>query len=351
MGIVAADSRKPLSAPRVGALFLLLLLGAAAIPAFASVYDYMYSSQTGTVRGLSVSLQGGTAGTATISSVSADAANVGVVAGLVFYENAAPTSSCTSPSSDTALTQPAASSGTISRGQTYCLWSVQFSSASTIYALNWVTDLFVASSKSGYGLNLAMYATDSAGTIQGGAIFTGTSTILAAKNTLTELKNSFAGAAVTVPANGYLEFTIAPPTGGGTPTAWTIYWGTAQLTSFATPSNYNYVLTVSNGAAVAWTVNIGAASSSALGRLANFTVSLTTAPYSQQVVITNGAVSQSSGSAATLPASGTLNIAVGGTANAVPTATNSPSTVTVSLKVLSSTSTVFAQYTIVLNIS
>ena len=351
MGIVASDGGGSLSAPRVGAVFLLLLIGAAAVPAFASVYGYMYSSQTGTVQGLTVSLQGGNSGTSTISSVGADAANVGVVAGLVFYESAAPSTPCATPSTGTSLTQPAAGSGTMSRGTSYCLWSVQFSSASTIYALNWVTDLFVSATKSGYGLTLTMYATDSAGSVQGGAIFSGTTTALAAKNTQTELKNTFAGVSATVPANGYLELAIALPTGGQSPTGWTIYWGTGQATSFATPSNYNYVLTVSNGAAVAWTVSVGAAGSSAIGRLANFTISLTTAPYSQQVIITNGAVSQSSGGAATLPASGTLNIAVGGTANAVPSATNSPSTVTVSLKVLSSSSTVFAQYTIVLNIS
>ncbi len=333
-------------------VLLLLLVGTAALPATGLVYDLNYSSQTGTVRGLSVSLQSGGAGTgsSTVSSIAANAATVTMTAGLVFYESAAPATSCAAPSANTALTVPAPSSGSLSRGTSYCLWSTQFTSASTLYALTWITDFWLAANQAGSGLTVAMYVTNSAGTQQGGAIFSGATGTIATKNVITEIKNTFTGTAASVPANGYLKFTFTTPTGGGTPSSWTIYWGTGQATNFDTPSNYNYVLTVSNGATVTWSINLGVASSSLLTRLSNFTISFTTAPVNKQILVSGGSVTQSSGTTVTLGSSGTLNIAAGGTGSAMPTGSNTPSIVTVSLKVLSSSSSAYAQYTIVFNV-
>ena len=328
-------------------VFVLVVLLSASVPAAGSVYDYVYANNTAAVQTPSVVLQAGNTGTSSVSQ--STYATATVTAGLDFYENAAPSSTCTSPSADTILNSlPSPNSVPLSRGTTYCLWSTQFTSGSTLYALNWVTDLWLDASATGYGIGVAMYVTDSTGAVQGSAIFSGTTSTISTKNLLTELKDTFPGVAASIPTNGYLELTLTPPTGGGTPHGWDIYWGTGQLTNFLTPSNYNYVLSINNGAAVGWTVNLAAASSSNLGRLLNFTISLATAPVSKQVLIASGSVTQTSGTAVTLPASSTLNIAVGGTASAIPALSNS--VITVSLKLLSS-STVYSQYTVTLYVN
>ncbi|MDG7007215.1 MAG: hypothetical protein JRN06_03090 [Nitrososphaerota archaeon] len=332
-------------------VFILAVLMAASVPAAASVYDYVYSSNTGTVRAPTVTLGTGTAGTSSISSVAPDAATVAVTAGLVFYESANADTSCTSPSPDTALTAPGTSGSiTFNKGTTACLWSAQLTAGSTLYALNWVTDFWLSADAAKFGINVVVYVTDSAGTHQGSAIFSGTTSAIATKNVMQELRDTFVGVAATVPANGYIELILTPPSAGGTPKSWTIYWGAGQLTNFATPSNYNYVLAITNGAAATWSVSLGVASSSLLTRLSNFTISLATTPVNKQVIIAGGSVTQSGGTAVTLGATGTLNIAVGGVGNAIPTGSNTPSVVTVSLKVLSSSSTVFAQYTILFSV-
>jgi hypothetical protein len=69
-----------------------------------------------------------------------------------------------------------------------------------------------------------------------------------------------------------------------------------------------------------------------------------------QLVYGTSGFSQPSGAGNTLGSLGTIDIAVAAYANAIPTATNVPSTITFILKVVSSSSTAFAQYTVNLSI-
>jgi hypothetical protein len=40
---------------------------------------------------------------------------------------------------------------------------------------------------------------------------------------------------VTVPSGGYIEVSLIAPTGGSSPTSFTLYWGKAQGTNFQVP--------------------------------------------------------------------------------------------------------------------
>ena len=333
------------------AIFTLVLLMAAAAPAAAAVYQLDYGQATGTVRSLSVSLGNGTAGSTTLSTVASNAASTTIIAGLEFYVDANPTASCTTPSTDTSLSAPSSSgSYTLTRGGTVCLWSVQFTSSSSIPALYWVTDLWLDAGATGYGLTVSIHVTDSAGTQVGTVLGSGTTSNV--PTTENETKDSFLGAAVTIPASGYIVVQLSAPTGHSAPHSFDIYWGSGQLSNFQTPSQYDYVLAVNNGATSTWTLSLGTLSTmtSNLGRLANVTVWFVS-PFSKQIVVSSGSVSTNMGSGITLPASGTVDIAVAAYADAIPAGGNVPSTITMSLKVDStSTPSVFAQYTVQLTI-
>jgi hypothetical protein len=343
---LTSDSESPKGSPiPVVGTFLLLLICTAALPAAASVYQLDYSSNTGTLTNPSVTLAGGTTGTSAISSVSPDGATASVVAGIEFYGDAAG-AACTTPTVTTSLSPPSPpSSFRIARNSFACWWSPQYTVSSSIFALTWTTDLWLDSSNTGNTLSLAMYATDSTGAITG-TFFTGvTSTVPTAE---TEIKNTFAGTAAAVPANGYIEFKMTAVAGGAR--HFDVYWGTGQLSNFQSPSTYSDLLAINDGVPVAWNVNLATQTlqTSNLGRLTT-TISFVS-PASNQIIISGGTISQATGSAVALAASGTIDLEVVATASAIPTATNIPSMVTFSIIVASTTSTAFAQYTVVLNI-
>ena len=150
------------------------------------------------------------------------------------YFESATASSGTSPSVNTALSQPSGTgTTTINRGGTVRLWSTQFSSSRTLPAGLWVVDLWaLASGRSGQ-LTVSIYVTNSAGTVQ--------STVLASASTptvatsKTQVAVTASGPSVTVPASGYVEVTLTAPSGGSAPSSFTLYWGKAQGTDFQVP--------------------------------------------------------------------------------------------------------------------
>ncbi|MDG6988686.1 MAG: hypothetical protein JRN21_05095 [Nitrososphaerota archaeon] len=250
------------------------------------------------------------------------------------------------PSADTSLAAPATSGSiTLNPGASAFLWTPAYPAGGTLYGGSWTQDIWESTSAAGT-VTASVYVVNSAGGIVGTVL--GSGPISLAKSVkAVETVALFSGSGATIPSNGMVLTVYTDPIGG---TAVTIYWGTGQLTNFRSPSNYNYVLAIADGVAVSWNISLGVASSTNLGRLSNLTVSFTTAPASDQVIVLNGAVSQSGGTPVTLGSSSTLDIAVVGTATAVPTASNTPSVVVVSLKVLSSTSAVYAQYTITFDV-
>jgi hypothetical protein len=193
-------------------------------------------------------------------------------------------------------------------------------------------------------LTVSAYTTNSAGTSQNTLISSSTTGTITSSET--EVSTSFSSSAGTIPASGYLEVTLTASASASV----TIYWGTGQLTDFLTPSTYNYVLAISNPTTTAWSINLGVASSSTLTRLTNVTVWFVS-PFSDQIVVSSGSLTQSSGSTVTLAASSTVDIAVAAYSNAIPTSSTSPSSLVLSLKIQPSTAPVYTQYTINLSIT
>jgi hypothetical protein len=193
-------------------------------------------------------------------------------------------------------------------------------------------------------LTVNAYTTTSAGAAQNTLISSGTTNTITSTKAL--VSTSFSSSAGTIPASGYVEVTVT----ASSSTSVTIYWGSGQLTQFLTPSTYNYVLAISNPTTTAWSINLGVASFSTLTRITNATIWFVS-PFSDQIVVSSGSLSQSSGSTVTLAASSTVDIAVAAYSNAIPTSSISPSTLVLSLKIQPSGSTVYAQYTINLSIT
>jgi hypothetical protein len=193
-------------------------------------------------------------------------------------------------------------------------------------------------------LTVNAYTTSSAGAVQNTLVSSGaTGTITPTK---AQISTSFASSQGTIPSSGYIEVQLTASA------SVTIYWGAGQLTSFQNPAVYNYILSVHNPTTSSWTVNLATMSSLAtnLGRLTNLTILFTSPSFSKQITVTSGALSQTSGTGVSLGASGTLYIAVGAYANAVPTSPNSPSTIAFAVKILSTTSTAYTQYIVTLSV-
>ncbi|MDA4118732.1 MAG: hypothetical protein OK455_10365 [Thaumarchaeota archaeon] len=145
----------------------------------------------------------------------------------VYFETVSATSSST-PGTNTAFTQSGSTgSYTVLLGSSVNLWSPQFSSAATLSAGTVELDLW-GSAVSGT-LTVSIYATDSTGTIRGTIVSGGSTASFGL--TKGQLVTRFAGAQVSVPANGYVEAVL---TGAGLSVI-TIYWGAAQESNFQVP--------------------------------------------------------------------------------------------------------------------
>lgn len=139
----------------------------------------------------------------------------------------------TTPSTNTAQTPPGGSgSYLISRGTSAYLWSPQFTSVTQISSGTWVLDLWAAGKSSG-SMQVSIYVTNSAGTVQSTIVSNAATPTIG--TSITQVKMTFSGNSVTVPAGGYLNVVLTAPTGSGNPQSYTIYWGTGQFTNFQVP--------------------------------------------------------------------------------------------------------------------
>ena len=198
---------------------------------------------------------------------------------------------------------------TVAPGSSAFLVSPASASATTVYPGTWVMDLWASATSAGT-LSVTFSAVDSSNNIVASAATGNTGTIGTIKS---EVKTSFTGSQISVPSGGRLVANITNPAGSGK--TFTIYWGPAQTTNFQTPADYNYVLALTNSASSAYSVSLSTYSSSTLSRLLNLTVSMYS-PSTQEIIVTNGVLTLSSGPTLTLPPSSTLYIRLYATANA-----------------------------------
>jgi mucin-6/19 len=252
-------------------------------------------------------------------------------------------------SSDTSVITPGTSgSFSLPALSSAYLWSPAYTAASTLYTGNWKLDIWGLGATSGT-MNADVYIVDSSNAVVSTLVSSlSTATFGTAKGEVLTVVSAVPG--TTIPLNDKILVVLTAPQGG--PASFTVYWGSGQLSNFQTPSTYNYILGVSNGATSSWTLSLATTSglTSNLGRLTNVTVWFTS-PFGKQIVISGGALTQSSGPGVTLAGSGTVDIAVAAFADAIPTGSNVPSTVTLSLQVLNSGSTAYSLYTIVLTLN
>lgn len=253
-----------------------------------------------------------------------------------------------SSSSDTSITPPGAGTSTsISAGTSAFLWSPSFTVGSTLYAGSWLLDMWASRATIAGTIEISVYVVSSSNVIL--AVVSSSAVSSSIGTAESEVQSPLSGSGATIPSNGQILVVLTNPLGG---TTVTVYWGTGQLTNFQTPKTYNYVLSMSNAASVTWNVNLAttASQTSNMGRLTT-TISFVS-PSSNQIIVTSGSLTQAAGSSVTLAASGgTINIQVVATASAIPTSSNIPSTITFSIDVASTTSTAFAQYTVVLTVN
>jgi len=141
--------------------------------------------------------------------------------------------------------------------------------------------------------------------------------------------------------------------GSGSGTKYTAYWYRVRLVP---PSNTMptaslggftgaYILTVANQASTSWNVNFAVASSSNTGRLTNLTIWFYS-PTSAQIQLGTAVTQLTTGPVVTLPASGTLYIAL-----YASTSSSGSSTITLSLKIQLGSAGPYAQHTIVLTVN
>ncbi len=191
-------------------------------------------------------------------------------------------------------------------------------------------------------VTVSLYTTNSAGTVQS-TLASSVNMNLANTGSATLTITSSSG---SVPASGYVELQVSTPSSAGI----TVLWGSGTPTTFNTPDTYNYILAINNPTSSSYSINFGVASSSNLGRLTSGSISFLN-PSSTQITISSGSITQSTGPTATLSASSTADIEIVVDSNILPTSTNTPSTVVLSLKLQASSSSSYAQYTLSLTIN
>ncbi|MGD6933580.1 MAG: hypothetical protein ACQCN5_05180 [Candidatus Bathyarchaeia archaeon] len=210
---------------------------------------------------------------------------------------------------NTDFTVPASSdSFTVAAGSSVYLYSPTFTTGRTIYAGSWLLDLWASATSSGT-LSVTFNAVNSSNAVVATAASGNTGTIGTSK---VEVKTSFSGSQISVPSGGRLVANITNPTGSGI--TFTIYWGAGQPSNFQTPADYDYVVAITNSATTPFYLNLVAYSSSGISRLTNLTVTIYS-PSTNQIIIINGAFTQSSGSTMTLPATSTIYVQVHASAN------------------------------------
>ncbi|MDH3365502.1 MAG: hypothetical protein OEM29_05825 [Thermoplasmata archaeon] len=213
-----------------------------------------------------------------------------------------------SVSSNTDLADPASSgSFTVAAGSSAFLWSPIYSSAATIYSGDWTLDLWASATSQG-SMDV-LFLVLSGDSVIALAASGSTEAIPTSKS---EVISTFAAPEITVPSGDRLLAVLTNPTGSGI--TFTIYWGTGQVTYFETTSDYDYVLRFINSGLVDYSVSLSVYSYSSIGRIVSMTVYLYS-PSTAEIVITDGAVTQSSGATMTRSASSTLYVQMQASAN------------------------------------
>ncbi len=215
----------------------------------------------------------------------------------------------TGSETNTAFSVPASSgSFTVAVGSSVYLYSPTFTTATTIYAGSWLLDLWASATSSGT-LSVSFNSVDSTNTIVATAGSGNTETIGTSKS---EVQTFFSGSQISVPSGGRLLAVLTNPSGSGK--TFTIYWGSGQPTNYQTPADYDYVLAITNSAAAPFYLSLSAYSSSGISRLTNLTVTIYS-PSTTQIIILNGAFTQTSGSTMTIPTTSTIYVQVHAAAN------------------------------------
>ena len=289
-------------------IFLLLsLLFISVNQSAASTYSTGFLANTATIKSPAVNLNEGTAGASSVTSTH-DYASVSVTAGYTFYQNTGALQD-TSTIDNTDFTIPSQSgSFVIPEGTSVSLYSPIFPSATTIYSGSWILDLWASANLPG-ALSVSFAVIDASNNIIVTAASGSSGTIGTLK---TQITTNFFGSKITVPTGGRLIAVLTNPAGSGK--TFTLYWGSGQATNYRTPSDYNYSLTISNTASVPYYISLAAYDSLGLSRLISMNISIYS-PSTNQIVITNGVLTQSSGSTVTIQSNSILHLRINATAN------------------------------------
>ncbi|MEM0287430.1 MAG: hypothetical protein QXG05_04555 [Nitrososphaerota archaeon] len=320
-------------------LFTLIYLAAS-----ASVYEITITDVSSIVQSPSVVLQQGNIGSSSISQLGSSA-TTSITAGLVFYENANMPTSQTPLIVDTTFAVPSSSgSFAINRGSTGYLWSPQYTVATTLYAGDWILDLWAGAKKAG-SMYVTIQTVNSTGAIISTIVNNQPTATIPQSNVANEVITTFHGSSGIVPANGYIRLAITAPTGPSNPQSFKIFWGNGHPTNFRSPSTYNYILKVYNPTSSTWHINLGLITTTDSTRLTNLTVWFNSTSVSKQISI-GSAVSTmiTTGSPISLAPSSTVYIAVNATASSFGV-----STLTIYL-LLNSSNGPYSIYGITLNV-
>ena len=273
----------------------------------ALTHSTYFLTNTATIKSPAVNLNEGTAGASLVTSTH-DYASVSVTAGYTFYQNASALQD-PSISDNTDFTIPSESgSFLIPEDTSVSLYSPIFPSATTIYSGYWILDLWASANLPG-ALSVSFAVIDASNNIIAMAASGSSASIGTLKSqSITE----FFGSQITVPTGGRLAAVLTNIAGSGK--TFTLYWGSGQATNYKTPSDYDYALTISNTASVPYYISLAAYSSSGLGRLTSMDI-IIYSPSTNQIVITNGELTQSSGSTVTIQSNSILYLGISAKAN------------------------------------
>jgi hypothetical protein len=194
--------------------------------------------------------------------------------------------------------------------------------------------LWANASTSGSSLSVSIYTTNSTGDVVS-TIVSGGSTLGIGKAKSEVNTTTLSGGQGVVDTNGYIEVKLSAPAS----IAFTVYWGSGQLTDFQSPMLFKDVLALNNPTATSWLINLGVASSSSTARIGNLTISFQSLSSTQIMIGTLIPTQQTIGSQVILPASSVTYISVYVSAESLGT-----TTILIALKIQSNPGGPYTQY-------
>lgn len=214
-------------------------------------------------------------------------------------------------------------SGNIGNDREGYLVSPSYPRATTIYNGTWQLNLYARSASAGDTMDVLLLVTDEAYNVINEVCRLYTTPSVPTSASWVTL--NFYQPMINIPSGGHLIIVLYNYPGGSN--SFTVYWGTSGLTNFKTNQISNYILRIQNSGASSCNAVFSAYSSTSITRLTNMTLYVYT-PTSRCVIINNGAFTQTSSPATTLPGSSTLYLAI----NATATDFNSISNIIVKIK-------------------